>query len=132
MNKFIFKMFCTFIVLLSKILLLIKNSPIKMLTFFAIILMVMSTYLLDTLIESFILSIIFIVGSFISHYNDRNLNKYYHGDKKDSKNNISIVIDNQIRVLDYVEPIKGIDVIVNKITVLRTGEISSNGNGRPN
>jgi len=38
------------------------------------------------------------------------------------------LIDNQIGVLDtYVEPIKAMGIIVNNITILRTGGISSAG-----
>ena len=48
--------------------------------------------------------------------------------KIDEENNTSEIIDNQFGVLDtYVEPIKGMGVIVNNITVLRTGAIQSGG-----
>jgi hypothetical protein len=48
--------------------------------------------------------------------------------KMDDENNTAEIIDNQIGVLDtYVEPIKGMGVIVNNITILRTGAISAGG-----
>ncbi len=48
--------------------------------------------------------------------------------KIDEENNTSEVIDNQIGVLDtYVEPIKGMGIIVNNITILRTGAINAGG-----
>ncbi len=48
--------------------------------------------------------------------------------KIDEENNTSEIIDNQFGVLDtYVEPIKGMGIIVNNITVLRTGAIQSGG-----
>lgn len=53
---------------------------------------------------------------------------YNYFNKCDSENNTSTLIDNQIGVLDtYVEPIKGLAVIVNNITVLKTGAIQSGG-----
>ncbi len=53
---------------------------------------------------------------------------YNFFNKMDEENNTSEIIDNQIGVLDtYVEPIKGMGVIVNNITVLRTGAINSGG-----
>jgi len=53
---------------------------------------------------------------------------YNFFNKIDEENNTSEVIDNQMGVLDtYVEPIKGMGIIVNNITVLRTGAISSGG-----
>ena len=53
---------------------------------------------------------------------------YNYFNKCDSENNTSTVIDNQIGVLDtYVEPIKGMGIIVNNITILRTGAIASGG-----
>jgi len=53
---------------------------------------------------------------------------YNYFNKCDAENNTATIIDNQIGVLDtYVEPIKGMGVIVNNITVLRTGQISSGG-----
>lgn len=48
--------------------------------------------------------------------------------KCDEENNTPDIIDNQIGVLDtYVEPIKGMGVIVNNVTILRTGAIQSGG-----
>ncbi len=48
--------------------------------------------------------------------------------KMDDENNTAEIIDNQIGVLDtYVEPIKGMGIIVNNITILRTGAISAGG-----
>lgn len=48
--------------------------------------------------------------------------------KIDEENNTSDIIDNQMGVLDtYVEPIKGMGIIVNNITILRTGAIQSGG-----
>lgn len=48
--------------------------------------------------------------------------------KMDDENNSPEIIDNQIGVLDtYVEPIKGMGIIVNNITILRTGAISAGG-----
>jgi hypothetical protein len=48
--------------------------------------------------------------------------------KMDEENNTPDIIDNQIGVLDtYVEPIKGMGIIVNNITILRTGAISAGG-----
>ena len=53
---------------------------------------------------------------------------YNYFNKCDSENNTSTLIDNQIGVLDtYVEPIKGMEIIVNNVTVLRTGAIASGG-----
>jgi hypothetical protein len=53
---------------------------------------------------------------------------YNYFNKCDSENNTSTLIDNQIGVLDtYVEPIRGLAVIVNNITVLKTGAIQSGG-----
>lgn len=53
---------------------------------------------------------------------------YNYFNKCDEENNTYEIIDNQIGVLDtYVEPIKGMGVIVNNITILRTGAISSGG-----
>lgn len=46
----------------------------------------------------------------------------------DETNNTPIIIDNQIGVLDtFVEPVKGMGVIVNNINVLKTGAIQSGG-----
>ena len=48
--------------------------------------------------------------------------------KIDEENNTNEIIDNQIGVIDtYVEPIKGMGIIVNNITILRTGAISAGG-----
>jgi hypothetical protein len=53
---------------------------------------------------------------------------YNYFNKIDEENNTPDVIDNQIGVLDtYVEPIKGMGIIVNNITILRTGAISAGG-----
>jgi hypothetical protein len=53
---------------------------------------------------------------------------YNYFNKCDSENNTATIIDNQIGVLDtYVEPIKGMGIIVNNITILRTGAINSGG-----
>jgi len=53
---------------------------------------------------------------------------YNYFNKCDSENNTQTLIDNQIGVLDtYVEPIKGLAIIVNNITVLKTGAIQSGG-----
>ena len=53
---------------------------------------------------------------------------YNYFNKMDEENNTADIIDNQIGVLDtYVEPIKGMGVIVNNITILRTGAISAGG-----
>jgi len=53
---------------------------------------------------------------------------YAYFNKCDEENNTATIIDNQIGVLDtYVEPIKGMGVIVNNITILRTGGIASGG-----
>ena len=53
---------------------------------------------------------------------------YNYFNKCDSENNTNTLIDNQIGVLDtYIEPIKGMAVIVNNITVLKTGAIEAGG-----
>lgn len=53
---------------------------------------------------------------------------YTYFNKVDEENNTQEIIDNQIGVLDtYVEPVKGMGIIVNNITILRTGSISSGG-----
>ncbi len=53
---------------------------------------------------------------------------YNYFNKIDEENNTPEIIDNQIGVLDtYVEPIKGMGIIVNNITILRTGAISAGG-----
>jgi len=53
---------------------------------------------------------------------------YNYFNKCDAENNTTTLIDNQIGVLDtYIEPIKGLAVIVNNITVLKTGSIQAGG-----
>jgi len=53
---------------------------------------------------------------------------YNYFNKCDDENNTQQVIDSQIGVLDtYVEPIRGMGIIVNNITILRTGAIQSGG-----
>jgi hypothetical protein len=53
---------------------------------------------------------------------------YNYFNKMDDENNTAEVIDNQIGVLDtYVEPIKGMGIIVNNVTILRTGAIAAGG-----
>jgi len=53
---------------------------------------------------------------------------YNYFNKMDEENNTNEIIDNQIGVLDtYVEPIRGMGIIVNNITILRTGAISAGG-----
>ena len=53
---------------------------------------------------------------------------YNYFNKMDEENNTPDIIDNQIGVLDtYVEPIKGMGIIVNNITILRTGAINAGG-----
>ena len=53
---------------------------------------------------------------------------YNYFNKCDEENNTPEIIDNQIGVLDtYVEPIKAMGVIVNNVTILRTGAIQSGG-----
>jgi hypothetical protein len=48
--------------------------------------------------------------------------------KMDDENNTPDIIDNQIGVIDtYIEVIKGMGIIVNNITILRTGAISAGG-----
>lgn len=61
-----------------------------------------------------------------SFVNRNGLFNYFN--KIDEENNTSEIIDNQMGVLDtYVEPIKGMGVIVNNITILRTNAIQSGG-----
>ena len=44
----------------------------------------------------------------------------------DSTNNTNEVIDNNIGIIDtYVEPVKGLEIVVHRTTVLNTGEIQS-------
>lgn len=53
---------------------------------------------------------------------------YNYFNKCDGENNTSDIIDNQMGVIDtYVEPVKGMGIIVNNITILRTGAIQSGG-----
>ena len=53
---------------------------------------------------------------------------YNYFNKMDDENNTPEIIDNQIGVLDtYVEVIKSMGIIVNNITILRTGAISAGG-----
>ena len=53
---------------------------------------------------------------------------YDYFNKMDGENNTNEIIDNQIGVLDtYIEVIKGMGIIVNNITILRTGAIASGG-----
>jgi hypothetical protein len=61
-----------------------------------------------------------------TYVNRNGLFNYFN--KMDDENNTPDLIDNQIGVLDtYVEPIKGMGIIVNNITILRTGAISAGG-----
>jgi hypothetical protein len=61
-----------------------------------------------------------------TYVNRNGLFNYFN--KCDEENNTPDVIDNQVGVLDtYVEPIKGMGVIVNNVTILRTGAIQSGG-----
>lgn len=53
---------------------------------------------------------------------------YTYFNKCDEENNTPDIIDNQVGVLDtYVEIVKGMSVIVNNVTILRTGSIQSGG-----
>jgi hypothetical protein len=53
---------------------------------------------------------------------------YNYFNKCDEENNPLDLVDRQIGVIDtYVEPIKGMGVIVNNITILRTGAIEAGG-----
>jgi hypothetical protein len=61
-----------------------------------------------------------------TYVNRNGLFNYFN--KMDDENNTIELIDNQIGVLDtYVEPIRGMGIIVNNITILRTGAISAGG-----
>lgn len=61
-----------------------------------------------------------------TYVNRNGLFNYFN--KMDDENNTPELIDNQIGVLDtFVEPIKGMGIIVNNITILRTGAISAGG-----
>lgn len=60
------------------------------------------------------------------YVNKNGLFNYFN--KCDEENNTPEIIDNQIGILDtFVEPIKGMGVIVNNITILRTGAIAAGG-----
>lgn len=53
---------------------------------------------------------------------------YNFFNKMDEENNTPDIIDNQIGVIDtYVEVIKGMGIIVNNITILKTGAINAGG-----
>jgi hypothetical protein len=53
---------------------------------------------------------------------------YNYFNKCDDENNTPDLIDRQIGVIDtFVEPIKGMGIIVNNITILRTGAIEAGG-----
>jgi hypothetical protein len=44
----------------------------------------------------------------------------------DQSNNTNEVIDNNIGILDtFVEPVKGLEIVVHRTTVLNTGEIQT-------
>ena len=44
----------------------------------------------------------------------------------DQTNNTDDVIDNNIGVIDtYVEPVKGLEIVVHRTTILNTGEIET-------
>ena len=44
----------------------------------------------------------------------------------DTSNNTNDVIDNNMGILDtFVEPVKGLEILVSRVTVLNTGEIAS-------
>ena len=44
----------------------------------------------------------------------------------DTTNNTNEVIDNNIGIIDtYVEPVKGLEIVVHRTTILNTGEIQS-------
>ena len=61
-----------------------------------------------------------------TYVNKNGLYNYFN--KMDDENNTVDVIDAQIGVLDtYVEPIKGMGIIVNNVTILRTGAIAAGG-----
>jgi hypothetical protein len=48
----------------------------------------------------------------------------------DSTNNTNEVIDNNIGIIDtYVEPVKGLEIVVHRTTILNTGEIQSGNLG---
>ena len=61
-----------------------------------------------------------------TYVNKNGLYNYFN--KMDDENNTADVIDAQIGVIDtYVEPIKGMGIIVNNVTILRTGAIAAGG-----
>lgn len=61
-----------------------------------------------------------------TYVNKNGLYNYFN--KMDDENNTADVIDSQIGVIDtYVEPIKGMGIIVNNVTILRTGAIAAGG-----
>ena len=61
-----------------------------------------------------------------TYVNRNGLFNYFN--KMDDENNTPDIIDSQIGVLDtYVEPIKGMGIIVNNVTILRTGAIAAGG-----
>ena len=61
-----------------------------------------------------------------TYVNKNGLYNYFN--KMDDENNTVDIIDSQIGVLDtYVEPIKGMGIIVNNVTILRTGAIAGGG-----
>ena len=44
----------------------------------------------------------------------------------DTSNNTAEVIDNNMGILDtFVEPVKGLEILVSRVTVLNTGEIAT-------
>lgn len=61
-----------------------------------------------------------------SYVNKNGLYNYFN--KMDEENNTTDIIDNQMGVLDtYIEVIRGMGIIVNNITILKTGAISAGG-----
>ena len=51
---------------------------------------------------------------------------YAYKNIMDSTNNTSEVIDSNIGILDtFVEPVKGLEIVVSRTTVLNTGEIAT-------
>jgi hypothetical protein len=51
---------------------------------------------------------------------------YEYKNVMDSTNNTNEVIDNNIGIIDtYVEPVKGLEIVVHRTTILNTGEIQS-------
>jgi hypothetical protein len=53
---------------------------------------------------------------------------YAYKNVMDSTNNTNEVIDNNMGILDtYVEPVKGLEIIVHRTPILNTGEIASGG-----